>query len=119
YDFQAPLGEFGQECASLRKLKVFDYFLNDFGAVLAPMTVHAPAVEPRNSADLSVPRVAVRSRGDAGFIFFNNYVRGAQMPVRRAAQFQIRLPDCDGKSENTLSIPRHPIDLPSGAYFIW
>ncbi|MGD0479242.1 MAG: beta-galactosidase [Terracidiphilus sp.] len=119
YDFQAPLGEFGQERASLRKLKVFDYFLNDFGADLAPMTVHAPSAQPRNSADLSVPRVAVRSRGDAGFIFFNNYVRGASMPVRRAAQFQIRLPGPEGKPGPTLAIPRHPIDLPSGAYFIW
>jgi beta-galactosidase len=121
YDFQAPLGEFGQERDSLRKLKVFDYFLNDFGAVLAPMTVHAPVAQPRNSADLSVPRVAVRSQGDAGFIFFNNYVRGAQMPVRHAAQFQIRLPDSEetSKSCHTLAIPRRPIDLPSGAYFIW
>ena len=119
YDFQAPLGEFGQERDSLRKLKVFDYFLNDFGADLAPMTVHAPSAQPRNSADLSVPRVAVRSRGGAGFIFFNNYVRGAQMPMRHAAQFQILLPGCDGKPSVTLAIPRHPIDLPSGAYFIW
>ncbi|MGB0081529.1 MAG: beta-galactosidase [Terracidiphilus sp.] len=126
YDFQAPLGEFGQERDSLRKLKVFDYFLNDFGADLAPMVVHAPAVQPRNSADLSVPRVSVRSRGDAGFIFFNNYVRGAQMPVRRAAQFQIRLPapatavkPGPTLASSTLVVPRHPIDLPSGAYFIW
>ncbi len=116
YDFQGPLGEFGQERASLRKLKVFDYFLNDFGADLAPMTVHAPALEPRNSADLSVPRVAVRSHGDSGFIFFNNYVRGAQMPVRRAAQFQIRLPGpaAAGEPGVTLAVPRHPIDLPTG-----
>jgi hypothetical protein len=125
YDFQGPLGEFGQERDSLRKLKVFEYFLNDFGADLAPMTVHAPGAQPRNSADLSVPRVSVRSRSDAGFIFFNNYVRGASMPVRRAAQFQIRLPgledksEADGKHGLTLAIPRHPIDLPPGAYFIW
>lgn len=119
YDFQAPLGEFGQERASIRKLKVFDYFLNDFGADLAPMTVHAPDAKPRDSADLSVPRVAVRSRGDAGFVFFNNYVRGASMPVCHAAQFQIRLPGSDEKPGPTLAIPRHPIDLPSGAYFIW
>lgn len=119
YDFQAPLGEFGQERESLRKLKVFNYFLNDFGADLAPMVVHAPAVEPRDPADLSVPRVAVRSRGDEGFIFFNNYVRGASMPARRAAQFEIRLPGIDGKPGPALSIPHHPVDLPSGAYFIW
>ena len=36
YDFQAPLGEFGQERASFRKMKVFQYFLNDFGADWRP-----------------------------------------------------------------------------------
>jgi len=119
YDFQAPLGEFGQERASFRKLKVFDYFLNDFGAELAPMTVHTPEALPSGATDLSVPRAAVRSAGDSGFIFFNNYVRGYAMPVRKAAQFLIHLPGGEGKPCGTLAVPRHPVDLPSGAYFIW
>lgn len=118
YDFQAPLGEFGQERASFRKLKVVDYFLNDFGADLAPMIVHAPDALPRDPADLSLARVAVRSRGDSGFIFLNNYVRGATMPVRRAMQFEIRLPGNHGKPA-ALKVPRRPVALPSGAYFIW
>jgi beta-galactosidase len=113
YDFQAPLGEFGQERGSFRKLKVFQYFLNDFGAQLAPMTVHAPEVQPRDSADLSVPRASVRSLGDAGFIFCNNYARGYAMPARAGEQFLIRLP------QGELAVPDHPVDLPSGAYFIW
>ncbi|MGA2753236.1 MAG: beta-galactosidase [Terracidiphilus sp.] len=113
YDFQAPLGEFGEERASLRRLKVFQYFLNDFGAELAPMTVHAPESLPRDSTDLSVPRASVRSTGDSGFIFFNNYVRNYAMATRRSAQFLIRLP------HSTLAVPRHPVDLPSGDYFIW
>jgi beta-galactosidase len=113
YDFQGPLGEFGQERASFRKLKVFQYFLNDFGSDLAPMTVHAPDALPINAADFTVPRASVRSRGDTGFIFFNNYVRNYSMPERRATQFQIHLPGGD------LSVPRSPVDVPSGAYFIW
>ena len=113
YDFQAPLGEFGQERASFHKLKVFQYFLSDFGADLAPMTVHAPASTPRDNRDFTVPRASVRSCGDPGFIFFNNYVRGYTMPERRAAQFLIRLPG------GSLAVPRHPVDLPSSAYFIW
>ncbi len=113
YDFQAPLGEFGQERASFRKLKVFDYFLNDFGAELAPMMVHTPDSLPAGSDDLLIPRAAVRSNGDAGFIFFNNYVRGYAMPARKGAQFLVRLP------AGTLAVPRHPVDLPSDAYFIW
>ncbi|MGB8260178.1 MAG: beta-galactosidase, partial [Terracidiphilus sp.] len=51
YDFQAPLGEFGDERESLRKMKVFQYFLNDFGADLAPMIVHAPEREPASPED--------------------------------------------------------------------
>lgn len=115
YDFQAPLSEFGEERESLRELKVFNYFLNDFGAELAPMTVHAPRVLPHNVDDLSTARAAVRSRGDSGFIFFNNYVRGYAMPARPATQFEIRLP---GKNRS-LTVPRKPVDLPSGSFFVW
>jgi beta-galactosidase len=113
YDFQAPLGEFGQERTSLRKMKVFQYFLNDFGAGLAPMTVRPPDVVPKSPADFSVPRVSVRSRGNSGFIFFNNYVRGYEMPARPSAQFAVQLPGA------TLLVPREPIDVPSGVSFIW
>src|ERR1035437_3376392 len=91
YDFQAPLGEFEQERESLRKMKVFQYFLNDFGDYLAPMTVHAPEHLPASPEDISAVRASVRSRGDAGFIFLNNYVRNYALPARPAAQFEIRL----------------------------
>ena len=113
YDFQAPIGEFGEERPSLRKMKVFQYFLNDFGEYLAPMMVHAPDKLPASPEDFSVARAAVRSRGNSGFIFLNNYVRNYSMPMRRKAQFEIRLPDGE------LRVPRHPVDIPSGAYFVW
>jgi hypothetical protein len=113
YDFQAPLSEFGEERPSFRKLKVFQYFLNEFGEDLAPMTVHEPDVTPQTAADFTVPRASVRSRGDAGFIFMNNYVRGYTMPARPAVQFEIQLPD------GPVRVPRNPVDIPSGAYFIW
>ena len=113
YDFQAPLSEFGEERASFRKMKVFQYFLNDFGADLAPMMVHVPDVLPASVVDLTVPRASVRSKGDAGFVFMNNYARGYAMPARPAAQFEIRLPG------GPILVPRHPVDIPSGAYFIW
>ena len=113
YDFQAPLSAYGQERASFRKMKVYQYFLNDFGADLAPMMVHAPETQPRNPLDFSVPRAAVRSNGDAGFIFFNNHVRGYAMPARPSTQFEIRLPG------GSIKVPRAPIDIPSDAYFIW
>ena len=113
YDFQAPLSESGEERESFRKLKLFQYFMNDFGDELAPMTVHAPSILPKSPADFSVPRVAVRSKNDSGFLFFNNYVRGYTLPIRKSVQIQIKLPG------QTLTLPRHPVDIPSGDYFIW
>lgn len=113
YDFQAPLGEFGEERASFRKLKVFQYFLNDFGADLAPMAVAPAAVQPKTPADLGPIRASVRVHSGSGFLFVNNHVRHAQMPARPAVQFEIRIP------EQVLTLPSHPIDIPSGAYFIW
>jgi len=113
YDFQAPLGEFGQERESLRKLKLVHYFVRDFGDVLAPMTPHQPQEIPHNPADSTVPRVSVRTSGEQGFIFFNNHVRGLEMPVRRQFQVEVLLPS------GTVRVPETPIYLPSGAYGIW
>jgi hypothetical protein len=113
YDFQAPLSAYGEERESFRKLKMVDYFLNDFGHLLAPMEVHAPTVVPEVSSDLSVVRMAVRSSGKRGFVFVNNYVRGSAMPARKSIQIEVALP------EGKIVFPDTPIDVPSGAYFIW
>lgn len=113
YDFQAPLGEFGQERESFRKLKVFNYFLNDFGGDLAPMRVYPPARLPKGPDDFSVVRVSVRADQDGGFVFLNNYVRGAEMPTRKALQLNIQLP------AGSLVLPKEPVDVPSGAYSVW
>jgi beta-galactosidase len=113
YDFQAPLGEYGQMRESLRKLKLIHYFLNDFGSILAPTVPRVPDKVPSSPADVSIPRVSARTLGDAGFIFLNNYVRGLTMPARPGFQVEMKLPS------GTVRIPEQPISLPSGAYGIW
>jgi beta-galactosidase len=113
YDFQAPLGAFGQERESYRKLKLVDYFLNDFGADLAPMAVREPAQNPSGPKDTTVVRVAARTYGDHGFLFVNNYIRGLTMPERHNFQVELKLPS------GMLRIPQEPINLPAGAYGIW
>ena len=113
YDFQAPLSAFGQERLSLRKLKVFNYFLSDFGGLLAPMPAFAPTRLPSGPQDLSVARIAVRTNGKSGFLFFNNYVRYYSMPDRPHFQVKVDLPG------GTLNIPARPVNLPSGDYGIW
>ncbi|HEY0809296.1 MAG TPA: beta-galactosidase, partial [Longimicrobiales bacterium] len=113
YDFQAPLSEFGGMRESFRKLKLFHYFLHDFGADLAPMAVRRPARVAASTADTTVLRVSARTAGNRGYIFVNNYLRNYSMPARPGTQISLRL------QNETLQVPQQPIDIPAGAYFIW
>lgn len=112
YDFQAPLSLYGEERESFRKVKLFNYFLNDFGSDLAPMTVHTSADRPSDT-DLAPVRLAIRSQGERGYVFVNNYVRGATMPEHADFQVEVKL------AGRTMLIPEKPLTVPSGAYFIW
>ncbi|WP_457352651.1 beta-galactosidase [Roseateles sp. P5_D6] len=113
YDFQAPLGPDGQQRPVLTKLRPFHYFLREHGAALATMTVRQPERSPTNPADLQTPRWSVRSKGDAGFLFFNNHVRQYAMPAQVGVRFELQLPG------GTVTLPSTPVDIPNGAYFIW
>ncbi|HEY8026895.1 MAG TPA: beta-galactosidase [Burkholderiaceae bacterium] len=113
YDFQAPLGPDGQQRPVLEKLKPIHYFLNDFGARLAPMTVRKPEHAAVDPTDLTTPRWSVRSSGNSGFVFFNNHVRQYGMAQQHGVQFSIGLP------EQKLVFPAKALDVPDGSYFIW
>lgn len=113
YDFQAPLGEYGEERESFRRIKLVHYFLNAFGDRLAPMVVRRPDVVAPAAADTTTPRLSARTLGDRGFIFVNNYLRLYGLPERTGFQVALRLPG------GTLRVPDRPIDVPAGAYFIW
>ena len=114
YDFQAPIGQFGLERQSLRLMKEWNYFLNDFGNLLAPMPAFAPVIVPKSPEDLEPLRWSVRTDGKSGFVFVNNYVREAAMPAHPRTQFAIALP-----GGRTQTIPDTPIDIPAGTYFAW
>jgi beta-galactosidase len=113
YDFQAPLGEFGQENPSYRDLKLFHLFLADFGADLAPMTTYFPEQAPASMEDTQTPRVAARFQNDNGFLFLNNYQRNYPLPERKNSQLRLELPS------GTVDVPRRPVNIPSGMYGIW
>ena len=113
YDFQAPLGEFGQMNPAFRATKVFHLFLNDFGSYLAPMVPVLPQLVPATAADQSTVRLAARIRGSSGFIFLNNYQRNYSLPDHPDVRVQLALPG------ETLLLPRRPLDIPSSAYVIW
>ncbi len=113
YDFQAPLGEFGQVNPSYRLMKTMHLFLDDFGSLLAPMATYYPEQMPATTADISTPRVSARVNGSQGFIFINNYERNYALEGHKDFQINLKLPN------GTLSIPRVPTTIPSGAYPIW
>lgn len=113
YDFQAPLGEYGQERESYRKIKSLHLFLQSFGSELALMAPYAPAQRPKDAADLSMARMMLRANGDSGFLFVNNYVRKYEMPERRGLQVRVKLPS------GTIDLPRTPIDVPANSYIVW
>ena len=100
YDFQAPIGEFGQVRDSYRYLKTLHLFLHEFCDVLSPMATALPlsneSITPENTDTL---RYAARVRGDSAFLFLNNY------------QDHIELKDQEG-IRMSLSTPSGEIELP-------
>lgn len=113
YDFQAPLGEFGQMHESFRDLKTIHLFVHDFGSALARMTSYFPDRMPAAKTDRETPRVALRGDGHSGFLFLNNYQKDHPLPDHR--DFQVRLKLASGE----LTVPHRPLTIPAGAYTFW
>lgn len=113
YDFQAPLGQYGQTRPVMGVIRPFHLFMATFGEKLAPMTVRLPQVMSKARDDLVTPRYAARSDGASGFVFMSNYVRQYPMAVQKDVQFRVDL------DQGPLTFPARPVDVPQGAYFIW
>ena len=83
YDFQAPLGEYGQTYPQYYKLRPLHLFMNDWGETLAPMEASFPAPQDLKKGEDAQLRWAVRSlqpengsqQTASAFIFVNNYER--------------------------------------------
>ncbi|MGA2230105.1 MAG: beta-galactosidase [Tepidisphaeraceae bacterium] len=114
YDFQAPLGQFGQERQVYHALRVMHMFLADFGADLAtmPSTLPDPKQMPKDLNDTETLRWAVRSDGHRGYIFINNYQRGTPMAAK-PAQFNLKLPD------GVQTVPAAPVTIPADSFMFW
>ncbi|MCR4603922.1 MAG: beta-galactosidase [Prevotella sp.] len=91
YDFQAPLGEFGQTYPQYFRLRPIHLFMHDYGDRLATMEAHFPAPQDIRKGEDGQLRWAYRTADDSGFIFFNNYER--LQPL--AAKKDIQLAACD------------------------
>lgn len=75
YDFQAPLGEYGQPRQSFFHLKRLHQFVHCCGEQLAAMPSYLPDIHPATENDVITPRLAMRSDGKGGFLFFSTHQR--------------------------------------------
>ena len=83
YDFQAPLGEFGQKNTHYYMLRPLHLFMQNWGETLAEMEASFPASQDIKKGDDSHLRWAVRSKDNSGYIFINNYERLQNLSVKK------------------------------------
>lgn len=109
YDFQAPLGEFGQKNPHYYSLRKLHLFMHDYAEVLAPMEASFPCPQDIRKGDDSHLRWAYRSNGQSGFVFVNNYERLQDLSDKKGIQFDV----CGTQ------FPRKPMTIPAGTSCIF
>ncbi len=95
YDFQAPLGEFGQKNPHYYLLRPLHLFMHDYGEMLAPMEATFPCRQDLPKGDDSALRWSYRSKDGSGFIFINNYERLQNLSAKKNVQLEacgVKLP---------------------------
>jgi hypothetical protein len=94
YDFQAPLGEFGQTYPQYYRLRPLHLFMHDYGETLAAMDAEFPAPQDLKKGEDTQLRWAVRKEEAKGngetppsaFIFINNYERFYTLSAKKNVQ---------------------------------
>ena len=95
YDFQAPLGEFGQRGDAYYRLRPLHLFMQDYAEQLAPMEPTFPCKQDLPKGNDTALRWAYRSKDGSGFIFINNYERLQNLSAKKNVQFEacgVKLP---------------------------
>jgi beta-galactosidase len=106
YDFRAPIGGFGQEREHYHWLRLLGLFLHDYGSGMARMSPRIPSTQ-------GALNWAVRSDGDAGYIFVSNYQRLSPQPDQKNVQFRVSFATGD------VTVPSDPVAIPDNSRFFW
>lgn len=109
YDFQAPLGEFGQINPHYYLLRRLHLFMQDYGEILAPMEATFPAPQELPKGDDSSLRWSYRAAGDSGFVFVNNYERLQNLTAKKGVKFTV----------GDVTFPSKEITIPAGTTCIF
>jgi beta-galactosidase len=106
YDFQAPIGAFGQEREHYHFLRLLGLYLQDFGPGLAGLTSHNPSGrDPVNWA--------VRSDGETAWLYVSQYEHLGHQAAVENIQFRVHLADGD------VTMPSGPVTIPYNTRFFW
>lgn len=89
YDFQAAIGQYGRMHEGAFELKLWNYFIKNFGETLCTMPAYLGEDNAAVPDDFARLRYAVRRKGESGFVFFNNFVRHYDLAERRLENFTV------------------------------
>lgn len=109
YDFQAPLGEFGQINPHYYLLRKIHLFMADFGEELAPMDVTFINPQEIKKGQDDFLRWSYRSKDGTGFVFINNYERLQNLTDKKNIRFDIL----------GVKFPSNPITIPAATSCIF
>jgi predicted acyltransferase len=107
YDFQAAIREDGSLNKSYYEVKRFNYFLREFGDLLAPAE---PVFVAKAKDDF---QYAARLKDDSGFFFGINYSRNNPTSEKNNVRFSVNL------KQQTLTFPSTPVNVPDSSLFVW
>lgn len=107
YDFQAAIRENGTLNSSYFEVKKINYFLLEFGHLLAPME---PVFALENKDEF---QYAARIKDNSGFLFGINFCRNNQLPEKKNVRFSVKM------KNQTIDFPSNPINIADSSLFIW
>lgn len=111
YDFQAPIGQYGQIRPHYHSLRMLHLFLQNNGESLAPMRTFLPETNAQiTPEDTETLRYAVRAAGGSGFVFFLNYQD--HLPNQVLSDVRIEV---EGPKGSSSFPPEGTMNLPAGA----
>ncbi|HEY3559261.1 MAG TPA: beta-galactosidase [Kribbella sp.] len=113
YDFQAPVGEFGQLRPHWALLRRQANWLSTMGAELAPLELQLPDDAPADTANTRDLRWCVRTDGSDAYLFVNNYQPVETLPDHDGVQFEVQV------GGRQVVVPDRPVTIGSGAHFAW
>lgn len=115
YDYQAAIGEYGQLRPSYHRLRALHLFVTNFADRLCRMQT----VLPENSQEISPEdtktlRYAVRTDGESGFLFLNNYQDHVRCQEKKGETVILQLPKEELRIEGISLAPKEEAVFPFG-----